>query len=51
MLYFILVCLIITCGFLAAFFPKQKLKLTNIILISFLCLPLGIILIITNNLK
>ncbi len=49
--YFILVCLIIICGFIAAFAPKQKIKLSNILLITVLCLPLGILLIITQNLK
>ncbi len=48
---FILVCLIILCGFAAAFAPKQKIKLNKILLITVLCLPLGIMLIITQNFK
>ena len=49
--YFILVCLIIFCGFVSAFVPKHKLKFRKILLITFLCLPLGIILILTQNFK
>lgn len=49
--YFILVCLIIICGFVVAFTPKQKFNVSKIILITALCLPLGILLIITQNLK
>lgn len=51
MLYFILVCLIILCGFTAAFLPKKKLDFHAAILISILCLPLGIILILTQKFK
>ncbi len=49
--YFIIVCLIIFCGFAAAFMPQRKLKLHTALLITVLCLPLGILLIITQNFK
>ena len=49
--YFILVCIVIVCGLIAAFTPKRKLKLRTVLFITALCLPLGILLLITQNLK
>ena len=51
MIYFLLVCFVILSGFAAAFIPKQKIKLSKILLITVLCLPLGIMLILTQNFK
>ena len=48
---FILVCLIILCGFVAALASKQKIKLNKILLITILCFPLGIMLFLTQNFK
>lgn len=49
--YFILVCLIILCGFIVAFAPKQKIKPHKVLLITILCLPLGVMLFLTQNFK
>lgn len=51
MLYFILVCIIILCGFIAAFTPKKELRSRTVLLITILCFPLGLTLILTNIIK
>ncbi len=51
MLYFLIVCFIILCGFATAFLPTKKLKFRTAVLISILCLPLGILMIITQSFK
>lgn len=51
MTYFIIACIIILCGFVTAFLPKYKIKINIILLISILCLPLGIALILNQVFK